>query len=97
METSSSSAADAAAAMAGAAATSAGSAAAPAQQSPVENGQPAINSTLYVGNIFFEVNEQALQEYFERFGAIKKTKIVYDARGLSKGYVSRLLQPFVPC
>jgi hypothetical protein len=83
-------AADAASAVAGAAAT--GAAAATTTQQPPSTsasfgGQPAPNSTLYVGNIFFEVSEQSLEDYFTRYGAIKKTRIVYDARGLSKGLV----------
>ena len=82
-------AADAASALAGAATAATGAAAAttPSPQStPAQAaGQPNVNKTLYVGNIFFEVNEQALEDYFARFGNIKSTKIIYDARGLSKG------------
>lgn len=83
-------AADAASALAGAATAATGAAAAttPSPQStPAQAaGQPNVNKTLYVGNIFFEVNEQALEDYFARFGNIKSTKIIYDARGLSKGF-----------
>jgi nucleolin len=43
------------------------------------------HQTLYVGNLYFEVSEDALQRQFTPFGPIKKTKIVYDHRGLSKG------------
>jgi hypothetical protein len=43
------------------------------------------NSTLYVGNLYFEVSEDALQRQFTPFGPIKKVKIIYDHRGLSKG------------
>lgn len=90
-ETSSSSApAESAAAVAGAAAA-AGVASTPSQPATQANsqfgGQPAPNSILYVGNIFFEVSETSLEEYFSRFGPIKSTRIIYDARGLSKGYV----------
>lgn len=52
------------------------------------SGSGNTESTLYVGNIFFEVNEQSLEDYFGRYGQINKVKIIYDARGLSKGYVS---------
>jgi nucleolin len=44
-----------------------------------------VNTTLYVGNLFFEVSEDALERLFVEHGAIKKTKIIYDHRGLSKG------------
>ncbi|KAJ8603901.1 hypothetical protein MRB53_042036 [Persea americana] len=44
------------------------------------------NTNLYIGNLFFEVTEAKLAEYFGRYGPIKSTKIVFDGRGLSKGY-----------
>lgn len=47
---------------------------------------PQKNKALYVGNLFFEVSEKALQQEFSRFGKVVSTRIVYDARGLSKGY-----------
>lgn len=42
---------------------------------------------LYVGNLFFDVTEDALKREMERFGAVNTIKIVHDGRGLSKGYV----------
>ena len=45
--------------------------------------QPA--HTLYVGNLFFDVTEDALKREMERFGAVKSIKIIHDGRGLSKG------------
>jgi nucleolin len=44
-----------------------------------------VNSTLYVGNLFFEVSEASLERLFSEYGTIKKTKIIFDHRGLSKG------------
>ncbi|MCJ1311793.1 phosphatidylserine decarboxylase [Agyrium rufum] len=44
------------------------------------------SSTVYVGNLFFDVTNQALQEEFTRFGTVRKVRIVTDARGLSKGF-----------
>lgn len=46
------------------------------------------NSVLYVGNLYFEVSEDALQEQFAPYGKISRVRIVYDHRGLSKGYGS---------
>lgn len=43
---------------------------------------------VYVGNLFFDVTENDLQKEFSRFGEIKNVRIIRDARGLSKGYVS---------
>jgi hypothetical protein len=46
------------------------------------------STSLYVGNLYFEVSEATLRKEFERFGDLKSVKILYDARGLSKGYVA---------
>jgi hypothetical protein len=85
--TATSAAADVASAIAGAASSAAAAVGLtrPARGSNATGGQPSPNSTLYIGNIFFEVNEQSLEDHFARYGKIKKTRIVYDARGLSKG------------
>ncbi|KAF2836523.1 RNI-like protein [Patellaria atrata CBS 101060] len=47
--------------------------------------QPS-DCTLYVGNLFFEVTADTLKREFGQFGPIKYTKIIYDPRGLSKGF-----------
>jgi len=47
---------------------------------------PSPSQNLYIGNLFFEVTEDALEREFSRYGPIKKTKIIYDHRGLSKGF-----------
>lgn len=60
------------------------------QQGEAGIGAIAPNTTLYVGNLYFEVSEDALQRQFASFGKILKTRIVYDHRGLSKGYVHAL-------
>ncbi|KAF2436480.1 RNA-binding domain-containing protein [Tothia fuscella] len=44
------------------------------------------SATLYVGNLFFEVSEEALERQFAHYGTIKKVRIIYDHRGLSKGF-----------
>lgn len=44
-------------------------------------------SILYVGNMFFEVTEEQLRALFSKFGTVKAAKILYDQRGLSKGFV----------
>lgn len=50
-----------------------------------EKTDPA--NTLYVGNLFFDVTEDALKREMERFGTVKSIKLIHDGRGLSKGYV----------
>jgi len=42
--------------------------------------------TLYVGNLFFDVTEDALKKEFLKFGNVNLVRIIYDGRGLSKGF-----------
>lgn len=46
-------------------------------------GQPS--TSLYIGNLYFEVSESALREELSRYGELVSAKIIYDGRGLSKG------------
>jgi len=41
---------------------------------------------VYVGNIQFDVKEEDLLEEFKAHGQVLSTKIIYDARGMSKGF-----------
>ncbi|KAJ5781156.1 hypothetical protein N7457_006316 [Penicillium paradoxum] len=47
---------------------------------------PVPKTTLYVGNLFFDVTAEDLRKQFEKFGAVENALIVHDARGLSKGF-----------
>jgi RNA recognition motif-containing protein len=40
---------------------------------------------IYIGNLFFDVDETVLKEQFESIGHIEKIRVVRDARGMSKG------------
>ncbi len=44
-------------------------------------------STIYIGNLFFDVTENDLTKELSRFGTITKCRLIRDSRGLSKGYV----------
>lgn len=46
---------------------------------------PIPKTTLYIGNLFFDVTAEDLRKQFEKFGAVENAMIVHDARGLSKG------------
>lgn len=46
---------------------------------------PKTSNVVYVGNLFFDVKEENLQQEFSRAGKVVHAKIVVDARGLSKG------------
>ncbi|MCJ1280875.1 hypothetical protein MMC26_000192 [Xylographa opegraphella] len=51
------------------------------------SGQEAASThTLYVGNLFFDITEDALKQEFQRFGTVNMVRIIYDGRGLSKGF-----------
>lgn len=56
----------------------------PVTKPPFMNIPP--NKQVYVGNLFFNVTEQDLQAHMSRFGPIESVKILYDARGMSKGF-----------
>jgi len=43
-------------------------------------------NTLYVGNLFYEVSSDQLKQVFSRFGEIDDVTLVYDGRGLSRGF-----------
>ncbi|KAF8472534.1 hypothetical protein BDZ91DRAFT_790410 [Kalaharituber pfeilii] len=42
--------------------------------------------TLYVGNMPFDITEEDLKDYFSSIGEVLGVKIIYDAKGLSKGF-----------
>lgn len=48
---------------------------------------PEPKPTVYIGNLFFDVTENDLNKEFSRFGTIQNTRLIRDARGLSKGLV----------
>lgn len=45
------------------------------------------STTVYVGNLFFDVKSEDLKQEFERAGPVIDAKIIMDQRGLSKGCV----------
>ncbi|OQE07045.1 hypothetical protein PENVUL_c015G08785 [Penicillium vulpinum] len=47
---------------------------------------PVPKTTLYVGNLFFDVTAEDLRKQFEKYGVVENALIVHDARGLSKGF-----------
>ncbi|KAF2132956.1 RNA-binding domain-containing protein [Dothidotthia symphoricarpi CBS 119687] len=44
------------------------------------------NTMLYIGNLYYEVTTDQLKRVFSRFGEIESVKLVYDNRGLSRGF-----------
>lgn len=76
--------ADAASSAVGSSSTAAASSS--AEPSNADPSSPA-NKTIYIGNLFFDVKEHDLEKEFSKAGKVMKTKIIYDQRGLSKGYV----------
>lgn len=41
-----------------------------------------------MGNLFFDITAEDLKGEMQKFGTVQSTRIVYDNRGLSKGYVN---------
>ncbi|KAF3051599.1 hypothetical protein E8E11_011213 [Didymella keratinophila] len=44
------------------------------------------NKTVYVGNLYYEVTADQIKRVFSRFGEVENVKIVFDNRGLSRGF-----------
>ena len=51
-----------------------------------EVAEKEVTRTLYVGNLFFDVDPAALEKEFSKAGKVMHVKIIQDQRGLSKGY-----------
>ncbi|KAJ4372119.1 hypothetical protein N0V83_003892 [Neocucurbitaria cava] len=47
---------------------------------------PQPNTTLYIGNLYYEVTADQLKRVFSRFGEVDSVKVIYDNRGLSRGF-----------
>lgn len=52
----------------------------------VDDAKSATSNQLYIGNLFFDVSEDLIRQTMQRFGTVKSVRIIYDGRGLSKGY-----------
>ena len=48
-------------------------------------GPNADKHTLYVGNLFFDVRGEDLEKHFQEAGTVTESRVIYDARGLSRG------------
>lgn len=68
-------------------ASSAGNDVGGARQENAASKDGETSTTVYVGNLFFDVRGEDLRKEFERAGPVVNTKIIMDQRGLSKGYV----------
>lgn len=64
------------------------SAFATSNEAQTDSGQqiPTSSKVLYVGNLYFEATPEAVKERFEQFGEIDTVRIVYDNRGMSRGF-----------
>ena len=47
--------------------------------------EPQPSTSVYVGNLFFDVREQDLERQFSGAGKVVKARVISDQRGLSKG------------
>ncbi|KAJ5766224.1 uncharacterized protein N7511_003840 [Penicillium nucicola] len=56
----------------------------PRRQNMREKASP--RTTVYVGNLFFDVTAEDLRTQFEKYGVVENAVLVHDSRGLSKGF-----------
>lgn len=56
------------------------------RESPSLATKPEGTSSLYIGNLFFEVTPEEIEQTFSAVGPVKSLKIIRDSRGLSKGF-----------
>lgn len=49
---------------------------------------PADSTSIYVGNLFFDVKEKDIQDEFSRVGPLKTVRLIKDPQGMSKGFVN---------
>lgn len=75
-------------ATASAASTMSGTASSLIDTRSAQPSDPLSRRTLYIGNLFFDVKEDDLKREFSKFGSVESVKMIYDGRGLSKGYAS---------
>lgn len=54
-------------------------------QEKVEHYGPRESGTVYVGNLFYDVEAEDLRAKMETFGTVVRALIVHDNRGMSKG------------
>ncbi|TPX21044.1 hypothetical protein DIZ76_014997 [Coccidioides immitis] len=53
---------------------------------PKPDGYIAPKSTIYVGNLFFDVTAGDLKNEFSKCGPVEGVRLLYDYRGVSKGF-----------
>ncbi|EEQ34776.1 nucleic acid-binding protein [Microsporum canis CBS 113480] len=53
---------------------------------PPTRPSPEPKSTVYVGNILFDITAADLKEYASKYGKVVGSRIIYDSRGLSRGF-----------
>ncbi|OSS54833.1 hypothetical protein B5807_00916 [Epicoccum nigrum] len=51
-----------------------------------ERADVAPSNTVYVGNLYYEVTADQIKRVFGRFGEVANVRIVFDNRGLSRGF-----------
>ena len=66
------------------------------QRSEADTAPPADeeSTTVYVGNLFFDVKAEDLEREFGKAGPVVSAKIIMDPRGLSKGFVIFLVPTY---
>ncbi|WEW58430.1 hypothetical protein PRK78_003898 [Emydomyces testavorans] len=53
---------------------------------PVLRDPPTPKSSIYVGNLFFDVTAEDLKNEFSKCGTVEVARVIYDPRGISRGF-----------
>ncbi|EAW15207.1 nucleic acid-binding protein [Aspergillus clavatus NRRL 1] len=47
---------------------------------------PTPKETIYIGNLFYDVTSEDLRKHMEKYGAVERTNVILDSRGMSRGF-----------
>ncbi|KAJ4312287.1 hypothetical protein N0V94_007515 [Neodidymelliopsis sp. IMI 364377] len=56
------------------------------QRAPRQKSDNEPNNVVYVGNLYYEVTADQIKRVFSRFGEVDNVKLIFDNRGLSRGF-----------
>ncbi|PYI18847.1 hypothetical protein BO86DRAFT_314546, partial [Aspergillus japonicus CBS 114.51] len=48
--------------------------------------EPEPKTTIFVGNLFYDVTSDDLRRFFMKFGDVQRVNLIHDQRGISKGF-----------
>ncbi|PYH81692.1 RNA-binding domain-containing protein [Aspergillus uvarum CBS 121591] len=52
----------------------------------INREEPQPKTTIFVGNLFYDVTSDDLRRFFTKFGDVQRVNLIHDQRGISKGF-----------